>query len=105
MKYWLMKSEPLCFSFEDLKDCHNSTDHWDGVRNYQARNMMRDDMSVGDQVFFYRMFTDIGTWAEEITIKASVVAKKPNNIVIIFVFIIQIQNSITLTGERLMWFS
>lgn len=53
MKYWLMKSEPLCFSFDDLKDCRNSTDCWDGVRNYQARNMMRDDMSVGDLVFFY----------------------------------------------------
>lgn len=53
MKYWLMKSEPGCFSFDDLKNCENSTDHWDGVRNYQARNMMRDQMSVGDQIFFY----------------------------------------------------
>lgn len=51
--YWLMKSEPDCFSIDDLKACPNSTDMWDGIRNYQARNMMRDDMQKGDQVFFY----------------------------------------------------
>lgn len=51
MNYWLMKSEPGEFSIDDLK--HNKTEHWDGVRNYQARNMMRDQMKVGDQVFFY----------------------------------------------------
>ncbi|NIQ98147.1 MAG: EVE domain-containing protein, partial [Desulfuromonadales bacterium] len=37
IRYWLMKSEPHCFSFADLKNCPNGTDHWDGVRNYQAR--------------------------------------------------------------------
>lgn len=52
-QYWLMKSEPETFSIDDLKNCPKSTDHWDGVRNYQARNMMRDDMKLGDQVFFY----------------------------------------------------
>lgn len=51
MKYWLMKSEPDAFSIDDLKTV--GTEHWDGVRNYQARNMMRDDMKVGDKVFFY----------------------------------------------------
>lgn len=51
MNYWLMKSEPSEFSIDDLKQ--NKTEHWDGVRNYQARNMMRDQMKVGDQVFFY----------------------------------------------------
>lgn len=51
MKYWLMKSEPDAFSIDDLKT--NLTEPWDGVRNYQARNMMRDDMKVGDKVFFY----------------------------------------------------
>lgn len=51
MKYWLMKSEPDAFSIDDLKT--NQTEPWDGVRNYQARNMMRDDMKVGDKVFFY----------------------------------------------------
>ena len=53
MKYWLMKSEPEVFSFEDLKDCKNQTEPWDGIRNYQARNFMRDQMKVGDQVLFY----------------------------------------------------
>lgn len=53
MKYWLMKSEPDVFGFDDLKACPDQTEHWDGVRNYQARNFMRDQMSVGDRVFFY----------------------------------------------------
>ena len=53
MNYWLLKSEPLAFSIEDLKELPNKTDHWDGVRNYQARNMMRDDMKKGDLAFFY----------------------------------------------------
>ena len=53
MNYWLMKSEPTVFSIDDLKNMPNQTEHWDGVRNYQARNMMRDQMKLGDQVFFY----------------------------------------------------
>ena len=53
MRYWLMKSEPESFSIDDLKNRPGKTEPWDGVRNYQARNMMRDDMKVGDQVFFY----------------------------------------------------
>ncbi|WED43610.1 EVE domain-containing protein [Legionella cardiaca] len=52
-RYWLMKSEPDCFSIDDLRNASNQTTHWDGVRNYQARNFMRNDMAVGDQVFFY----------------------------------------------------
>jgi len=52
MKYWLMKSEPDAFSLEDLKNARDRTAAWDGVRNYQARNFMRD-MSPGDQAFFY----------------------------------------------------
>jgi len=51
MKYWLMKSEPNCYSLQDLK--RDITEPWDGVRNYQARNFMRDDMRIGDRVFFY----------------------------------------------------
>ncbi len=51
-RYWLMKSEPTAFSFEDLVRSKNSTNHWDGVRNYQARNYLRE-MRVGDQVLFY----------------------------------------------------
>jgi predicted RNA-binding protein with PUA-like domain len=53
MKNWLMKSEPNAFSIDDLARRPNQTEHWDGVRNYQARNMMRDEMKIGDQVFFY----------------------------------------------------
>ncbi|SHJ85424.1 Predicted RNA-binding protein, contains PUA-like domain [Malonomonas rubra DSM 5091] len=53
MNYWLMKSEPNAFSIDDLQAMPKQTEHWDGVRNYQARNMMRDEMKVGDQVFFY----------------------------------------------------
>ena len=53
MKYWLLKSEPSVFGIEDLKNMPNGTEHWDGVRNYQARNFMRDEMKRGDRVFFY----------------------------------------------------
>ncbi|MEQ8426486.1 MAG: EVE domain-containing protein [Gammaproteobacteria bacterium] len=53
MKYWLMKSEPSEFSIDDLKNRPKKTEPWDGVRNYQARNMMRDEMKKGDLVFFY----------------------------------------------------
>jgi len=53
MNYWLMKSEPDTFSIDDLILRPNQTEPWDGVRNYQARNMMRDDMKLGDLVFFY----------------------------------------------------
>ena len=53
MKYWLLKSEPSVFGIEDLKNMPNGTEHWDGVRNYQARNFMRDEMRCGDLVFFY----------------------------------------------------
>ena len=52
-QYWLMKSEPDVFGIEHLKACPNKTDGWDGVRNYQARNFMRDKMRIGDHVFFY----------------------------------------------------
>ena len=48
-----MKSEPDTFGINDLCNRPNQTEHWDGVRNYQARNMMRDGMKRGDQVFFY----------------------------------------------------
>lgn len=51
--YWLMKSEPSCFSIDDLQASPNQTSCWDGVRNYQARNFMRDAMRIHDKVFFY----------------------------------------------------
>ena len=53
MNYWLMKSEPEVFSFDDLLKAPKRTTHWEGVRNYQARNFMRDKFKVGDRVLFY----------------------------------------------------
>src|SRR3990170_2461879 len=53
MPYWLMKSEPDVFGIDDLAQRPGQTEHWDGVRNYQARNMMRDQMRRGDRVLFY----------------------------------------------------
>ncbi len=53
MRYWLFKSEPESFGIDTLSSMPKQTEHWDGVRNYQARNMMRDDMREGDLGFFY----------------------------------------------------
>ena len=57
MRYWLMKSEPSVFTIEELENTPTQTVDWiptKGIRNYQARNFMRDDMSLGDQAFFYQ---------------------------------------------------
>lgn len=59
MNYWLMKSEPNCFSIDDLIKAPKKTTYWDGVRNYQARNMLRDEIKKGDQVFYYHSNTKI----------------------------------------------
>lgn len=59
MNYWLFKNEPEDFSIDDLAAAKNQTTHWDGVRNYQARNFMRDDMRVGDKGFFYHSNCDV----------------------------------------------
>ena len=53
MKYWLLKTEPDAFSIDDLAELPDQTTNWDGVRNYQARNFIRDDMATGDQILFY----------------------------------------------------
>ena len=53
MKYWLMKTEPNKYSWDDLKNEATQSTWWEGVRNYAARNFMRDDMKLGDLVFFY----------------------------------------------------
>ena len=53
MKYWLMKSEPSVFGIDDLAKAPRRTSGWDGVRNYQVRNMLRDEFAVGDLAFFY----------------------------------------------------
>ncbi len=51
--YWLFKSEPETFSIDALYQKPKHTEHWDGVRNYQVRNMLRDEIKVGDKAFFY----------------------------------------------------
>ncbi|NRA63704.1 MAG: EVE domain-containing protein [Pseudobacteriovorax sp.] len=62
-QYWLMKTEEDVFSFDDLINCPDHTDSWDGIRNYQARNFMRDEFSLGDKVFIYHSNTkDIGIY-------------------------------------------
>ena len=53
MNYWLLKSEPDVFGIDHLKSRPKKTEPWDGVRNYQARNMLRDEMKKGDLAFFY----------------------------------------------------
>lgn len=53
MKHWLIKSEPETFSIDDLKGAPGRRTCWDGVRNFQARNFMRDEMKLGDLIFFY----------------------------------------------------
>lgn len=52
-KFWLMKTEPNAYSIQDLAKEKKKTTHWDGVRNYQARNFMRDEMKLGDEVLIY----------------------------------------------------
>lgn len=53
MKYWLLKTEPDCFSIRDLASARGKRTCWDGVRNFQARNWIRDEMRVGDRCLFY----------------------------------------------------
>lgn len=57
-RYWLLKSEADCFSWDDLVQSPRKTTFWDGVRNYQARNMLRDQIKKGDLVFFYHSNAD-----------------------------------------------
>ena len=59
MNYWLLKSEPDTFGIDALKSAPKQTAAWDGVRNYQARNMLRDSMKKGDQAFFYHSSCDV----------------------------------------------
>ncbi|MCH1930558.1 EVE domain-containing protein [Shewanella sp. A25] len=53
MNYWLMKSEPDEYSIDDLRTAPNQTEMWHGIRNYQARNFIRDDLRIGDLIFYY----------------------------------------------------
>lgn len=56
-KHWLFKTEPAMFSIQDLRKARGQTTRWDGVRNYQARNLLRDEVRVGDGVLFYHSST------------------------------------------------
>jgi predicted RNA-binding protein with PUA-like domain len=58
MNYWLMKSEPTSFSIDDLQALGSNTTPWDGIRNYQVRNMLRDDIKPKDLAFFYHSSCD-----------------------------------------------
>ena len=57
--HWLLKTEPTTFSIQHLEKTPQKTTHWEGVRNYQARNFLRDQIKKGDQVFLYHSNTDI----------------------------------------------
>ncbi|MFI4891585.1 MAG: EVE domain-containing protein [Steroidobacterales bacterium] len=59
MNYWLLKSEPSTFSIDDLAKAPGKTTMWDGVRNFQARNMLRDQIKKGDQAFYYHSGGDL----------------------------------------------
>jgi predicted RNA-binding protein with PUA-like domain len=59
MNYWLFKSEPQTFSIDALAKAPRQTTAWDGVRNFQARNMLRDSIKTGDQAFFYHSSCDV----------------------------------------------
>ena len=59
MKHWLFKSEPATFSVDDLARARQRTTAWDGVRNYQARNMLRDEVRKGDLGFFYHSSCEV----------------------------------------------
>ncbi len=68
-RYWLLKSEPTAFSIEDLKNSKEGTACWDGVRNYQARNFLRDDLKIGDGVLYYHSNADpVGIAGEAVVV-------------------------------------
>ena len=68
LRYWLVKSEPEVFSFDDLLRRHGRTTCWDGVRNFAARNFLRDGMKMNDRVFFYHSMTDAQVIVGECTV-------------------------------------
>lgn len=59
MRYWLLKSEPSTFGIDDLANAPRQTTAWEGVRNFQARNFLRDDMARGDRAFFYHSSCEV----------------------------------------------
>jgi predicted RNA-binding protein with PUA-like domain len=71
MNHWLLKSEPSTFSIDDLAARPRKTTAWDGVRNYQARNMLRDSIKKGDSAFFYHSSCDVPCIAGIVTVVKS----------------------------------
>ncbi len=70
-QYWLFKSEPETFSIQDLQKLPNQTSPWDGVRNYQARNFLRDQVKVDDGVLFYHSSTElVGIAGEAVVVRS-----------------------------------
>ena len=69
IQYWLFKSEPGTYSIHDLRDSPSQTDHWDGVRNYQARNYLRDSIKKGDRVLFYHSVTNPSVVGTAVVVK------------------------------------
>jgi len=69
-RYWLMKSEPDVFSIDDLRRAKNQVTCWDGVRNYQARNFLRDEIKVGDGVLYYHSSVEpVGVAGEAVVVR------------------------------------
>ena len=69
-RYWLFKSEPDVFSIQDLAKAAGKRTSWEGVRNYQARNMLRDEVAVGDGVLFYHSVKDPGVVGTAVVVRA-----------------------------------
>jgi predicted RNA-binding protein with PUA-like domain len=69
-RFWLMKSEPTVFSIDDLRRAERQTTCWDGVRNYQARNFLRDDIKTGDGVLYYHSSVEpVGIGGEAVVVR------------------------------------
>ena len=82
-QYWLFKSEPSCFSIDHLQSSPNQTAPWDGVRNYQARNLLRNEVKLNDKVLFYNSSSDpLGIAGTCIVVRAAYpdhTARDPNS--------------------------
>ena len=96
MKYWLMKVEPATYSIDDLK--RDGTTQWDGVRNYQARNYMRDEMRLGDKVLFYASNADPSgvTGLAEVSKEAVPEKKDPTWVQVEIKFVKKLPNTVSL---------
>ena len=96
MKYWLMKVEPGAYSIDDLK--RDGTTKWDGVRNYQARNFMRDEMRAGDKVLFYASNADPSgvTGLAEVSAEATPEKKDPTWVMVEIRFVKKFPHTVSL---------